>query len=225
MTDKRSISKGAITAVLFTAVAITALLAWKMNGEPILRPPEDIEDYLFWEAKELAPFTLMGAKENQLELNGIKEKWSFLFFGYTHCPDVCPVTLGMMGMTFKHLERIPSIAPLIQGVFISVDPRRDTPALLKEYVTYFNPNFIGVTGNTAQIDNITRQIGALYTLHDEESKEEYLVSHNSTIFLIDPRGRLYGRFPPPHNPKEMASAFTAILKFYNAQEERRWSIF
>jgi protein SCO1/2 len=167
----------------------------------------------------------VGAKGKTLTLDDLKGKWSFIFFGYTHCPDVCPVTLHALGSAFNILRRDRANSPDIQGIFVSVDPARDTPEFLKEYVTYFNAGFSGVTGNTEQVDAITRQMSALYVIHSGESEESYLVSHNSTIFVVDPRGRLYGRFPPPHIPREIAEIFVKIRVFYDEQEGKRWVFF
>ena len=92
-------------------------------------------------------------------------------------------------------------------------------------LSYFNAKFSGVTGTTAQVDAITRQMGAFYAIHPGKSEESYLVSHNSAIFLVDPRGRLYGRFPPPHAPREIAEIFAKIRAFYIEREDKRWAFF
>ena len=218
-------NKCVIAAVLVISASITAFYGWRLNSDETVRPPEDIEEYLFWNPKYLKDFSLTTAGNKKLGLDQLLGKWSFIFFGYTHCPDVCPATLGLLSVTFKSLEKNPAIAHEIQGIFISVDPDRDTPEHLKEYTAYFHPKFIGATGSTAQVDAITRQMGALYALYKEESKDDYRVSHNSTVFLVDPRGRLYGRFPPPHVPQEIAEAFIKIRDFYNAQEDKRWTLF
>jgi protein SCO1/2 len=214
-----------IAILLPVILAATALFAWRLGSEVNIKVPEEIEDYLFWEAKDLTDFKLTAAGNKTFDLDNMKGKWSFIFFGYTHCPDVCPTTLMQMGAAFKLIEYDPAIYPEIQGIFISVDPDRDTPELLKDYVSYFNPGFIGLTGNKARIDAFSRQIGALYKLNNEGSEDSYEVTHNSTIFLIDPKGRLYGRFPPPQAAPEIASTFIRIHKFYTKQEEKRWSLF
>jgi protein SCO1/2 len=218
-------SKSIFAFLLAVTVAVTAFFGWRLSSDAVVQAPEDIEDYLFWEAKDLTAFTLMGANDKTFGLNNLKGKWSFFFFGYTHCPDVCPVTLGALAMTFKILEKTNAVSPDIQGIFVSVDPHRDTPELLEEYVTYFDTRFWGVTGNTAQVDAVTRQMGALYTIHPGESGTSYLVSHNSAIFVVDPQGRLYGRFPPPHAPREMAEIFAKIVVFYDEQGRGRWTFF
>jgi protein SCO1/2 len=217
--------KVVIAVLLPVFLAATAFFAWHLSSEVNIKTPEEIEDFLFWEAKELTDFKLTAAENKSFDLDNMKGKWSFIFFGYTHCPDICPTTLMQMGEAFKLLEYDPVLYPEIQGIFISVDPDRDTPELLKDYVGYFNPGFIGLTDNKARIDAFSRQIGALYKLNNEESKDSYEVTHNSTIFLIDPKGRLYGRFAPPQAAPEIASTFIRIRKFYKQQEEKRWSLF
>ena len=221
------LTRKGLAFLLAIAVAVTALIGWRLSSDAVVKPPEEIEDYLFWQAKGLTEFKLIGANSKQLVLNDLKGKWSFIFFGYTHCPDVCPVTLGTMGKAFKLLEQTSAVSQEIQGIFISVDPQRDTPESLKDYVSYFNNKFLGVTGEPAQLEAIARQMSALYTIHPKEPQKSdtYLVSHNSTIFLVDPQGRLYGRFPPPQTPQELAEVFVKIRNFYNERTKKQWVLF
>ena len=227
MKRKQLLFRGGLAFLLAIIVAITLFFGWRFLGsDAVVRTPAEIEDYLFWEAKELTAFSLKVADNKIFNLESLKGKWSFIFFGYTHCPDICPATLSVMGAAFSMLERNPAVAPEIQGVFVSVDPRRDTPELLKEYASYFDDGFSGVTGSTAQIDAFTRQMGALYVLNSESADDvNYSVTHNSTIFLVDPRGRLYGRFSPPQDPLVIANIFVKVRAFYNQQAEKRWLFF
>ena len=225
-----ALSKRNLALLLAIAVVITvaaAFIGLRPGKETFIKPPEAIEDYLFWQAKELTDFKLVSVNGKTLGLNDLKGKWSFVFFGYTQCPDVCPLTMGILGQAFKLIEKNPAAFQEIQGIFISVDPMRDTPELLKEYVSYFNNKFMGVTGETAELDAISRQMSALYTIHPKEpakpgkpkasgkGADAYTVTHNSTIFLVDPQGRLYGRFPPPQLPQEITEVFIKIRTFYN----------
>jgi len=213
--------------LLSVAVVVTAIFGWQLSNETVVKPPEEIEDYLFWQAKDLTEFKLMGANNKTLSLNDLKGRWSFVFFGYTHCPDVCPVTMGILGKAFTLLEKTPAVSQEIQGIFISVDPKRDTPESLKEYASYFNDKFIGVTGDPEQLEAIARQMSALFTIHasDPQKSSTYLVSHNSTVFLVDPQGRLYGRFPPPQTPQEVAEVFLKIRMFHSERDKKRWVFF
>lgn len=222
-----ALSTKGLALLLAIAVAVAAIIGWRLGDNSSAKPPEDIEDYLFWQAKDLTNFTLMAAGNKAFGLNNLKGKWSFIFFGYTHCPDVCPVTLATMGKAFKLIERTPAAYQDIQGIFVSVDPERDTPESLKDYASYFNNQFTGVTGDTAQLDAFTRQMGALYTIHikDPENPDDYQVNHNSTIFLVDPEGRVYGRFSPPQTPQGLAEAFIKIRTFYDERNKKRWLFF
>lgn len=221
--------KKSLVLLLAIAMVITALIGWRLLGNnTVVKPPQEIEDYLFWQPKALTDFKLTGADHKTLELNDLKGKWSFIFFGYTHCPDVCPMTLSVLGKAFKHLEENPAAVQEIQGIFISVDPNRDTPESLKAYVSYFSNKLTGVTGDTAQLEAFSRQLSALYTIQandPQKPEDNYLVTHNSTIFLIDPQGRLYGRFPPPQLPKEIADIFLKIRMYYNERSKNQWKIF
>jgi len=229
--------RGALTGkslaiLLIIAVAIAVAAAAFIGSRPdnarpdndrIVKPPEEIDDYLFWEAKQLTDFKLIGADHKTLVLNDLKGKWSFIFFGYIHCPDVCPLTMGVLGQAFKLIEKNPVAYQEIQGIFVSVDPKRDTPELVKEYASYFSSKFTGVTGDTAQLDAFSRQMSALYTIHPKEAQgsgDNYSVTHNSTVFLVDPQGRLYGRFPPPQLPQEIAEVFVKIRMFYNEKVKK-----
>jgi len=226
MVKEMRVFSGKGLILLFTVIILVAAsVAWKLgsNSGQFNPIPSDIEDYLFWEAKELKPFHLTDAEHGSFGLENLKGKWSFVFFGYTHCPDVCPATLSMLDVAFNILKRHnPDIFQEMQGIFVSVDPKRDTPAALKEYVSYFHTGFIGVTGTPDQINALAHQIGVLYTIDDEESKgSDYEVVHNSTIFLVDPEGRLYGRFSPPQNPEVIAKTFRKIRAFYHEQKGNR----
>lgn len=210
--------------MLAIALSAVAFIAWRSGRETVVRTPAELEDYVFWQAKELADFTLAGAGNRTLRLSDLKGKWSFVFFGYTHCPDVCPLTLALLGQAFGVIEKNPEIFPELQAIFVSVDPGRDTPEALGDYVAYFNKRFLGATGSVAQIDAFSRQLGALYSVHAPEPGkpgDSYLVTHNSTIFLVDPQGRLHGRFPAPHVPQEIAEVFLKIRAFYSERSTIR----
>ena len=226
--------RGVITArrmialLLLVAVSVTGYLAWKLSHDRVVQAPAQIEDYVFWQAKELSDFQLIRARNGTLGLQDLRGKWTFVFFGYTHCPDICPVTLAVLGQAFRIIERTPGLASETQGVFVSVDPKRDTPEALAEYAAYFSDRFLGVTGSVAQLDAFSRQIGVFYTIHDREAgkpDDSYLVTHSSTIFLIDPQGRLSGRFPPPHDAQEIADIFQKIRTFHNERANKKWILF
>lgn len=228
MVNRFMTARKAIALLLLAAIPAAGFLVWKLGHDQAVRAPAQIEDYLFWQAKELSDFQLTRARNGTLGLQDMKGKWTFVFFGYTHCPDICPVTLAVLGQAFRIIDRTPGLAAETQGVFVSVDPKRDTPDSLAEYVSFFDQRFLGVTGSVEQLDAFSRQIGVFYTIHAREAgkpDDSYLVTHSSTIFLIDPQGRLSGRFPPPHEAQEMAEIFQKIRTFHNERAEKKWIFF
>ena len=122
-----------------------------------------------------------------------------LFFGYTHCPDVCPTTLGEMAQTLKQLGKN---ADKVQVLFVTLDPARDTPAVLAQYVPSFNPTFLGLTGTEAEVDTVAKTFKVFYQKQQSGSKLGYTLDHSSNTFVFDPQGRLrllysYGRGVAP----------------------------
>lgn len=130
----------------------------------------------------------------------LKGKWSLLFFGYRYCPDVCPTTLAELNRTVRLLGDAP-----VQVVLVSVDPERDSPAELKEYVKYFNPAFTAWTGNAAQLSQLAEELHLFYA-RQEQSGAPYLMDHSAQIVLIDPAAQYVGFFPAPHEAQALRDA-------------------
>jgi len=163
-------------------------------------------------ARELAPFTLVDHNNEVFNETTLRQRWSFLFFGYTHCPDVCPTTLSVLNSVAQRLQDVDDD---IRFVFISVDPERDTPEKLARFVSYFNKNFIGVTGTEQQIEQFTRELGIMHMrVAAEENATAYLVDHTASVLLIDPDGRYHAVFSPPLSAGKISDDFRKILKAY-----------
>ncbi len=140
--------------------------------------------------KPASPFCLRtweGGKERDICLRDLKGKVVLLFFGYTHCPDVCPTALGVLAKTFKKLS--PEERNRVKVLFISVDPERDTPEIAQKYASYFNPSFIGATGTLKELKEVAKGYMAFFG-KSGEGKEDYLVDHSGFIYLIDQEGVL-----------------------------------
>ena len=144
----------------------------------------------------------------------LREHWTFMFFGFTYCPDICPMTLSVLDQVERRLQTEYPELPM-QVVFVSVDPARDTPERLGQYVPYFNPGFLGVTGAEAQIERLSRQLGILYIHHeDEDGDGNYMVDHSSAVLLIDPNGRFSALFPAPHLPDTLYQDLLRIERLH-----------
>ena len=125
--------------------------------------------------------TFQSHEDNDLRLDKYKGKIIVLFFGYSHCPDICPTTLLDISRAINHLG---NDADRIQPIFISVDYKRDTPKSLSQYTSYFNERILGITSDKKNIDKITKFFKTSYALLDHQSKN-YLVEHSSNIYIND----------------------------------------
>jgi len=176
--------------------------------------PPELQGVLWPEPKPLSALALIDQHKQPFNLEHLKGKWTFLFFGYTYCPDICPTAMVILKTVYEHLQEKPDVLSETQVVFVSVDPPRDTPEQLSSYLKYFNEEFIGATGTAEEIDKFARQIGAGYIRQPASTGDEYQISHTSTFFLIDPQARLYAGFSQPHVPKTIVSQYLKIRSIW-----------
>ncbi|MDE1941547.1 MAG: SCO family protein [Betaproteobacteria bacterium] len=145
--------------------------------------------------------------------DNLRGRWTFLLFGYTHCPDVCPTSLSLLASVVDHLQG--HVRELPQVIFVSVDAPRDTLSVLHQYVPAFHRGFIGATGSDNALKPFTRDLGLYYVRNTEEAggagEGGYSVDHTSSIFLIAPDTRLRAVFQASSEAKQMASDAEAII--------------
>ena len=171
---------------------------------------------LMWpDPKILLPFSTIDEDGQEFSLQNLKGKWSFLFFGYTNCPDICPITLNVLNQVHKEL-RIENTTDT-QTIFVSVDPERDSSEQLKQYVSYFNEDFIGLGGTNEQVQSLTGQMGIPFFLQEPSEQGNYLVDHSSSIFLISPMGHMIAVISAPHQVEDILSRFRQIKRFIEKQ--------
>lgn len=183
--------------------------------------PKEIASAYIPKGRPLAGIRLTDHNKQPFTEERFKGKWSFLFFGFTHCPDVCPTTLLVMKAVWARLPDEAKQAPEPQLLFVSVDPDRDTPEILKPYTTFYHPDFLGVTAEHKFLDILTTQVGALYGYEDGETENEnendYTVNHSAQIVLIDPQGKFRAVFSPPLQVDEIVKTFTAIREYHQGK--------
>jgi len=165
---------------------------------------------LLSEPKRLEDFVLTDQDSRPLDRESLKGRWTFVAFGYTHCPDICPTLMATFDTLEKELAKSPG-EPQPNFLFVSVDPERDTPERIGEYVGYFNPRIRGATASHEVLRPLTAQLGILYQRSDNQNTAMgYLVDHSASILLLDPQARLSAIFGMPHNPQTMAEDFRII---------------
>lgn len=146
-------------------------------------------------------FKLDGLEDNQIAV---------VFFGYTHCPDVCPMSLSVMRQALARLDA--DARHRVVPVLISVDPERDDLARLSDYVGYFGPQFIGATGSQAQLADIGERYGVFWRKVDtSDSAMSYTVDHNAALFVVDNRGRILERVMYSPTPEILTGALRQLL--------------
>jgi len=165
---------------------ITALLVTFILTSPILAKSTDLG----------GDFELTSHTGKTFKLSDIKGKVGILFFGFTHCPDVCPNTLLEIQRLITNLK---DEADHMQVLFISVDPKRDTPEILDSYVNYFNKNIVGLTGTEAQISKVLKQYNGKVSFSGDTSSNSYNVEHVANMYLIDKNGEI-GSIILPRTP-------------------------
>jgi protein SCO1 len=196
---------------LGVALALSGgFLAWRHWPEPApaLRPSGHLSSStLVDDATPLPAFTLRRANGTLTNADLIGH-WTLLDFGYTFCPDVCPTTLATLKDVKTRLEAGGTPAP--QVIFVSVDSARDTPERLTKFVRFFDPGFIGATGDDAALASLVKHLGVQYERHDAQDKKRYVVDHSAVVYLIDPQGKLKATFSWPHDPAALAADYAQL---------------
>lgn len=193
MPASRATLRGAIMAIMLLA------------GCERREPPAGIGE---WERPDFGgDFTLTNQDNQRFHLHDVRGRPVLLFFGYTSCPDMCPMTMSRITGA---LSRIGSSAPEVVTLFVSVDPKRDTPAVLKEYVASFSTPLIGLTGTDEEIHRVASAYHASFEIVPTGTRN-YLVNHTSAIFVIDRQGRLRTYFKYDEKPEVLAAALRAEL--------------
>lgn len=186
------------------ALAAGSWLAVRM-GAP--QPRQLQSGVLLGAPRPLAEFALTDQDGQPFTRERLQGRWSLVFAGFTHCPDVCPTTLGVMKIVSQQLGQD---GPAM--VFLSVDPERDTVPVLKQYVGFFGGAVTGVTGARAAIDALCASLGIAYVKVPGASEAVYTVDHSAALVLVDPQGRVAGYFPPPHKADTLAADLAGLAR-------------
>lgn len=191
------IRRNAWVAVAAFLVVLIGISLWERNQGP---PPADIG----------GPFALTDQNGKAVTDKTFRGKFELIYFGFTHCPDACPTTLTLIGAALKKLP--PADAKKIQPIFITLDPERDTPPVMKEYVDYFMPGMEGLTGSTEAIADVARAFRVSYQkVKDPNSDQPYTIDHSSIIYVMDGKGRFIKNFSAGITPDSLAAELEKIL--------------
>ncbi len=164
---------------------LTTLFLLTACGGITVAPAEpEFEGAAYPEPQPVDDFTLMSV-DGPVSLDDLAGKYTYIYFGYTYCPDVCPATLSQLA---RVKERLGADGSEMQVVMITVDPERDTPEKLAEYLHHFDPDFVGLSGDSAEIDAAGKPFGLYYERHEGSTETGYLVDHTARTFLLNRNG-------------------------------------
>lgn len=170
------------------------------------------KDIVFSTPQKLPAFVLNDHDGKPFNPERLLNQWSMIFVGFTTCPDVCPMTLSNLEAVRADLSFRLKPEDIPQIVFLAVDPDRDTP-VLKEYLHYFHPDYVGITGDKKEIDRLVKSIGGFYRIKKKyEGEKNYLVQHTATVFLINPQGELAGSIEPPFKAHSTGEYLTQLIR-------------
>ncbi len=195
--------------VLFGAAAILLglLVGWGLLQ--LIGTPYSYHGTVIQSPDPASNFTLTGAGQQQVSLSDFRGEVVLIYFGYTFCPDVCPATMVELSQAMEFLGED---AKKAQVLMISVDPARDTPEKLAEYVTYFNPEFMGLTGTEDEVAAVATTYGIFYEKHPGSIESGYLIDHTASVVVIDPDGYLRLVYPFNTPAEDIAADVQQLAK-------------
>lgn len=194
-----------IAIVLAIALAAGVFVATRLQTPPTLKTA-----FLLPTATPLPEFALVDQSGNAIGRDSFRDHWDLLFFGFTHCPDICPATLQVLALARNELAAAGQ-EPLPRIVLVSVDPERDTPELMGRYVGYFGDGNVGVTGSLEELRKLTSGLG-IYFEKQPGQGDDYAVDHSAAVLLIDPDGKFHALFSSPHTVENFVHDVALIME-------------
>ena len=173
--------------------------------------------------RDIAAFKLTDHMGKTFDRSSINGRWSFVFFGFVSCPDVCPTSMSVLGTVDRQLQASnPELAEQFQGILVSVDPERDSTEKLAKYATAFSPRFLGVTGPREDLVRLTTQVNVAFakvpltepappgSASADVAADAYTVDHTGNIVIINPRGHYHGFIKLPHDSETIRLTFQTL---------------
>ena len=199
----------------FALVFVALLVQDKFTAAP--QAPDDLP--LLWpDPKSVGDFSLRTQTGEPFGVEQLTGHWTLWYFGYTQCPDVCPVTLTVLKGVHEALERNAPLRDSLQSVFVSVDPARDDAEQLQKYLAFFGADLLAATGGQAELSRISEQLGVSFTAQPADEQGRYVVDHTAAILLTDPKARLVAWFGAPHTAAQISTQLLRIVQFVGSAE-------
>ena len=203
--------------IVLAAVCVLTLVAGISVGSRlpffVTEPTPSANGVVFDEPHAIGGFQLVDQNQGRFSLENLRGVWSFVYFGFTRCSETCLKTLAeLQRLSHKLPGHGPNDDVLVNFIFVSVDPERDTPPQLKTFLQNLTPGIIGLTGDLDELRKLAAQIAAPFKVHRDASSE-LTIDHSNSIFLINPDAEFQAILTPPHEASQLVADFRAIANW------------
>lgn len=196
--------------IIIATVALVAIAMGTWTSYRLMTPPPVPQTATLLPAPaELPEFSLLDQHAEPVSRDVFAGHWNLVFFGFTHCPDVCPTTLQVLASARQQLADAGQ-DPLPRIVLVSVDPERDTPELMGQYVDYFGEGNLGITGELDEVRKLTNGLG-IYFEKSAQNGEDYSVDHSAVVIVVNPDGGFHALFGAPHKAENFVHDLPILM--------------
>jgi protein SCO1/2 len=185
-------------SLVLALVFAVALAAGAFFALRVQEPAVPVSALVLPNPDPVPSFALLDQHGSEIDESVFQGQWDLVFFGFTHCPDICPTTLQVLAAARRELET-GKLTPNLRIVLVSVDPERDTPEIIGQYVDYFGDGNLGITGSLEEIRKLTGELGIYFEKQPANDDGNYNVDHSGAVLVMDPEGRFSALFGGPHS--------------------------
>lgn len=210
---KPTASRIVLLLSLLLLAGIAILFASRQSSTPDWASATPEVQAILWPgARDVADFSLLDQRGHSFGRNDLKGHWTLLYFGYLQCPDICPTTLQSLGKLRKLMTEAGQAADIPQMVFISVDPKNDTPDRIAGYLAFFDKELIGLSGDPDQLERLANSLGIIYAEHIEPNGVRSM-EHTTSVIVVNPQGRGVAALAGSHQPRVLLKQLDALKAF------------
>lgn len=218
MTHSTQQQRGISMTVFVLCTVVSCILGiffakyWHTNNKKSAFPGYEFVGTVLKNPRALSEFHLTATDGTELDEAALKGHWSLVFFGFTHCPKMCPTAMHELAVTYQLLQK-DKVNPMPKVMMVSVDPKRDSLERMKNYVEGFNKDFIGAIGSNKEVRKLSTEMGIAYekVASRDGAAGEYDFQHSGAVIVLNPKGEIKAFFNWPHKPSEMAMDYTNLI--------------